>query len=455
MEPPDWLPCRHYRRCDENQQATTTRARVSHSIVLGFLAWHFFTFLVDQSWRIRFMGKSWALCVLLGTLAWGQAAPSGPAAAQQAPPSVQDRSASVPDTAAVITVNGVCPPKPAAAKATIAKPPSAKSSQSTAPADCKTVLTKAQFEKLANSLAPNGSSNPQVKRTLETRLPTLIAISTQAKKQHMDQSEQYKETMKYLEMQVLASELQQKLQKEAADVPDADLQKYYDEHKADFEQFNIDRLFVPRNKQPEPELKNENEKNAKPTEEELKAKQSEERAKADESEQAMTKLADDLRARAAAGEDFSKLQKEAFAAAGMKIESPTVNLANIRRTGLAPSQASVFDLKPGEVSQVINDTGGHYVYKLNSTSEIPLDQAKSEIHGRLQSERMKDSMEKLNSSFKVETNEAYFGPAGPPPGVQQRPGPGTMGVGRGPRSGAVPPPSQQQAPPPPQDSVKH
>lgn len=396
------------------------------------------------------MGKSWALCVLLGTLAWGQAAPSAPGAAQQAQPSAQDKSASVSDTAAVITVNGVCPAKPAAAKVPTAKSPSAaKSSPSTAAADCKTVITKAQFEKLADSLAPNGSSNPQVKRTLESRLPTLIAISTQAKKQHMDQSEQYKETMKYLEMQVLASELQQKLQKEAADVPDADVQTYYDEHKTDFEQFNIDRLFVPRNKQPEPEFKSENEKNAKPTEEELKAKQAEEKAKADESEQAMTKLADDLRARAAAGEDFSKLQKEAFAAAGMKIESPTVNLANVRRTGLAPSQAAVFDLKPGEVSQVINDAGGHYVYKLNSTSEVPLDQAKSEIHGRIQSERMKDRMEKLNSSFKVETNEAYFGPAGPPAGMQQRPGPSGIGRPTAPRPGTAP------APPPPQDSVKH
>ena len=392
------------------------------------------------------MGKSWALCVLLGTLGWGQAAPTAPPRAQQVQGPAEDTSASVPDTAAVITIKGVCAPSSAAAKTAATK--SATEAKRTSSADCKTVLTKAQFEKLANSLAPTGNLSPQLKKQLAAQLPTLVAMSTQAKKQHLDQTDRYRETVKFLQMRVLAGELQQKLQKEAADVPDADVQKYYDEHKADFEQFNIDRLFVPRNKQPEPELKNENEKNAKPSEEELKAKQAQEKAKADESEQAMTKLADDLRARAAAGEDFAKLQKEAFAAAGMKIESPTVNLANIRRTGLAPSQAAVFDLKPGEVSQVINDTGGHYVYRLNSKSEIPLDQAKSEIHGRLQSERMKDSMEKLNSSFKVETNEAYFGPAGPPAGMPQRPGPGGMGR-------PVAPPPSQQAPPPPQDSVKH
>lgn len=403
------------------------------------------------------MRKSWALCVLIGTLAWGQAAPSAPPAAQQAPPAAtpaapQDASAGVPATAAVITINGVCPaqPKPAAAK-TPAKPASA--TKASAPSDCKTVITKAEFEKLLSGLSPTGNLNPQMKRQVAARLPMLIAMSSQAKKQHLDQTDQYKETLKFVQMQILASELQRKLQSEASEVPESDVQQYYDEHKADFEQYNLDRLFVPRTKQPEPDLKNETDKNAKPTEEELKARQAAEKAKSDAAEQAMTKLAEDLRERAAKGEDFKTLQKEAFDAAGMNIASPTVNLANVRRTGLAPGHVAVFDLKPGEVSQVISDTGGRYVYKLNSKTELPLDQVKNDIHGRLQGDRMKDLMDKLNNSYKVETNEAYFGSGGAP-GIPQRPGPGAMARPAAPRPGAVPPPSQQ-VPPPAQDSAKH
>jgi hypothetical protein len=60
-------------------------------------------------------------------------------------------------------------------------------------------------------------------------------------------------------------------------------------------------------------------------------------------------LAESLRARAAAGEDFAKLQKEAFEAAGMKMDSPTVTMPKVRRTGLPPAHAAVFDLKVGEV----------------------------------------------------------------------------------------------------------
>jgi hypothetical protein len=332
-------------------------------------------------------------------------------------------SASVPPNAAVITVKGVCAaqPKAPAAKGAAAKPASAKT-PAAAPADCKTVITKAEFEKLAGGLSP--TMTPQLKKQLASILPRLIAMSADAKKKGLDKTPQFEETVKFAKMQILTNELQRKIQEEAANVPKPDIDAYYKEHPQDFEQFNLDRLFVPRTKQ-ENDIKDEEDKNKgkdeKLTDEQKKAKEAEEKAKADQGEQDMTKLADTLRARAAAGEDFMKLQKEAFEAAGMKIESPTVNLPTIRRTGLPPAHAAVFDLKAGEVSQVINDAGGHYIYKVNKSEELPLDsKVENEIRSKLQNERTRKMMDAVNNSFKVETNEAYFGPPGagptmPPP----------------------------------------
>jgi peptidyl-prolyl cis-trans isomerase C len=397
------------------------------------------------------MGKSWLLCVLLATMAWGQAAPSAPPpvsappASQmnpQAPATPADASASVPPTAPVITIDGVCQPKPKATtpKGTAAKPATAaKSSAASAATDeCKTVVTKAEFEKLASALSPNVT--PQLRNQLAGAVPRLIAMSTEAKKEGIDKTDQYKEALKFVQMQVLANELQRKMQADAANISDADIQKYYDDHKTDYEQFDVDRLFVPRTKQVETQLTDESPKNEKLSEEDQKAKQAAEKAKIDAAEQSMTKLAEDLRTRAAAGEDFAKLQKEAFESAGMKIDSPTVNLANVRRSGLPAAHAAVFELKPGEVSQVISDNGGHYIYKLDSKSDISLDQAKTEIHGRLQSDRMRDAMERVTNSFKVEKNEAYFGPASAPATPRpMRPRPDTLPNG---------PSSQPQAQPP-------
>src|SRR5499427_590090 len=408
------------------------------------------------------MRKSWLLCVLLGTLAWGQAAPSAPPPPQpgQAPMANEnkppvDTSASVPATAAVLTINGVCAPQPkaAAAKSAAAKPGStgAKDADAKTPSgECKTVITKAEFEKLVAALAPNPT--PQQKKQLAGVLPRVIAMSTAAKKEGLDKTAQFDETVKFVKMQVLTNQLQRKIQEQAADIKPEEIEKYYKDHPEAFEQYNVDRIFIPRTKQVEAEAKEEDEKDEKLTDEQKKAKEVAEKTKTDEAEQAMTKLADDLRARAAAGEEMGKLQKEAFDAAGMKIESPTVNLPNVRRTGLPPAHAAIFDLKQGEVSQVISDAGGHYIYKMNSKTEMPLDQAKNEIHGKMQNDRMREKMDSLNNSFKVETNEAYFGPGGvgpTPPPHMPRPRPGVPpSAGPGSASNAPPAPAPaSQAPP--------
>ncbi|MGO9088083.1 MAG: peptidylprolyl isomerase [Candidatus Sulfotelmatobacter sp.] len=400
------------------------------------------------------MRKSWLLCVLLGTLSWGQGAPGTPPPVPpaQRPPVMAnppasagqaDAAAALPPNTPVITVKGVCPAQPKTTAA--AKTPAG---AKTPAADCKTVITKADFEKLVKSIDPKGA-NPQLKRNLAGALPRFIAMSDAAKKKGLDQTPQFAQMMKLAKMQILTNLMQQKVQEDAANVSEEKIADYYKKNPEAFEQYSLDRLFVPRAKQVQAEAKEKvEEKDEKLTEDQQKAKQAEAKAKQDENEQAMTKLAESLRTRAAGGEDFANLQKEAFEAAGLKIESPTVNMSNIRRTGLPPAQASVFDLKPGEVSQVINDAGGHYIYKMKSKDEMPLDQAKDDIRRTLQTQQTRDMMEKVNSSFQVETNEAYFGPSGP--GMPPQRGPGGIGNPRMAPPPQAAPPAPAQAPPPAQ-----
>ncbi len=398
------------------------------------------------------MRKSWSMCVLLGALAWGQAtpptqqttpAPAGNAAAPRAPGPPQapaapvDNSAAVPPDAPVLTIKGVCPPAPktAASKAAAGKEgtPAAKApaASKTSAADCKTVITKAEFEKIANGLSPN--MTPQLKHQLSTVLPRLMAMSQEAEKKGLDKTPRYKELMNFAKMQILTQELQKSITEEASKVPEKDIADYYQKNPEAYEQYNLDRLFVPRMKQPaaeENDKDGDKDKDEKLTEEQQKAKAAEDKEKEQQGEQDMTKLAETLQARAAAGEDFAKLQKEAFEAAGMKIDSPTVNLPKIRRTGLPSGHAAVFDLKPGQVSQVINDSGGHYIYKVVSREQLPLAQVKDEIRTTLQNQRTRDAMDKYQNAFQVETNQNYFGAAGaspmrpgmPPPRGPQRPG---------------------------------
>lgn len=431
------------------------------------------------------MRKSWLLCVLMGTLAWGQAAQPGTTPAQAAPGQAPANETSqgavhsappagageatkpapapvpapeVPENAVVLTIKGVCP---AAATKTAATKTGAKTAAAKKPADCKTEMTRAQFEKIAHGLSPNVT--PQLKRQLETALPRFMAMSEAAKAKGLENSEQYKETLKMAKMQILTNTLQRQVQEDADNIPPAMIEKYYKDNPEAYEQFSLDRIFIPRNKQPNAGDKEEAKEAKEPeklTDEQQKAKEADEKAKQEKGEQELNKLADDLRARAAAGEDFTNLQKEAFDAAGTKVENPTVNLPKVRRTGLPAAQTSVFDLKQGEVSQVISDNGGHYIYKVVNKDVLPLDQVKDEIHNKLKSERTKEMMDKYTNSFQSIPNEAYFGPA-PGPGAnppnprmrgmrpqmappQGQPQGGSMGAGKGSSSEA--PPSGNGAP---------
>ena len=70
---------------------------------------------------------------------------------------------------------------------------------------------------------------------------------------------------------ILTQELQQKIQEEAGKISPEGVEKYYKEHADSYEQFNLDRLFVPRKKQPDADAKLEDEKNDKLSEEAQKA----------------------------------------------------------------------------------------------------------------------------------------------------------------------------------------
>lgn len=416
------------------------------------------------------MSKSWLMCVLLGTLAWGQAQPGTPAPASgaapaasaggqaqtpapaaqaaQAPATGNAAPAPAPEvapTAPVLTIKGVCPataPKPKTA-APGTKSPAAAKEPAKSSANCETVITRAQFEKLASGIAPN--MTPQLKRQLASVYPRLLVMSQEAEKHGLQNSPQYKETMKFARMQILTNELQRSIQEEADKVPQQDITDYYKKNPEAYEQYSLERLYVPRTKQAAEDAEANEKKDSEKEPEKETAEQ--QKAKQEQGEQEMSKLAESLRARAAAGEDFAKLQKEAFTAAGMKVESSTVSMPKVRRTGLPPAHAAVFDLKPGEVSVVLSDSSAHYVYKVVSKEQLPLDQVKEEIRGTLRTQRVRDAMDKVQNSFKTETNEAYFGPAGPggmrqpPPRIPHPTAPGAQGQA----PAQQPPPAQPPA----------
>jgi hypothetical protein len=204
--------------------------------------------------------------------------------------------------------------------------------------------------------------------------------------------------MRVARIGVLTKELSLNLQKEAAKISDKDVETYYHNNEASFQEVDLQRVFIPRSKQAA-------ENKDKPSDD-AAAKEAAKKERQD-SEDAMKKLAEALRARAAAGEDLSKLQDEATAASGFKGKPPT-RLGKVRRTSLPPEQVAIFDLKQGETSQLITAPNGYLVYKLGEKDTLPLDHVREEIIGALQSQRMQDAMQTIQQSATPELNPKYF-----------------------------------------------
>lgn len=360
------------------------------------------------------------VCLLLAAMAWGQAtntkpASSSPAAAGQssaakAAPAAQPAAQVAPD-APVITIKGLC-------DQSLGKSPAL---------ECRTQITRAQFEKIMDAIQPNMPL--RARRQFAMRYANILVMSDKAEKMGLDKGADFQEHMKLARMQVLATELNKEMQEKASDISDKDIEDYYKSNPDKFEEAEMQRIYVPKAQQePEEQAEDqEKDKDKKPLSPEEQEKQMKAR------EEVMQKEAEKLHTAAAAGGDFNKLQGEAYEAAGIKSNAPNTDMGKMRRNMLPPTQVSAMDMKPGEVSPLISDQSGYFIYKLVSKDTMPLDQAREEIKGTLRSEHLQNEMKQLQDSSTPTLDEAYFGPEGPMRGMG---GPG------------MPPPPGRPGPPP-------
>jgi len=241
---------------------------------------------------------------------------------------------------------------------------------------CKTVITRAQFEKLAEALQRGMSLS--LRLNVANTYARNLRMATAAEKRGLDKTPEFEEAMRYARVQLLAQDLTRALQTEASNITDAELVDYYTKNEASYEQATLARIFVPHAKQ-----------NGTAPE-------------------AMTELAAELRARAAYGEDPNKLQVEAYDAAGIPKTSSDTKM-DVRRAALPPQHEKMMELKPGEVSEVFSDPGGaHFIYKMIGKKTLTLKEVKTEIRTEISSQRYRESMKGFQGD--VVFNDAYFMP---------------------------------------------
>lgn len=338
------------------------------------------------------MTRYWLVCLLLGSLSWGQATgpnsgltaqkPTAPATdtskAIASEQSQQGKTSNVAPDTPVITIHGLC---------------DSSSTDETAASSCKTVITRAQFKKVIDAVQPD--MRARARREFALRYADAIVMTKKAEQMGLDKGEKYEEKMKLARIQILSQELKKAIQEKVSQISDKDIEDYYRNNIARFEKAEMDRIFVPKTQQ----LASASEK---------KLSDADEQKRSQESEQTMREEADNLRARAVAGEEFTKLQADAYQVAGIKSTPPNTSMG-IRRTSLPPNQVSVMDLKTGEVSSVLADSNGYVIYRIKTKVTLPLDQAREEIKATLRLQRMQEEMRGIQDSATPTLDKSYFG----------------------------------------------
>lgn len=343
------------------------------------------------------MNQYGLVCLLLGAMTGSQAAETKPSPAAQQPTAPSQTSpatasgamnpgesqgpaSNVPPDAPVITISGLCGSSPA---------------DKTAATNCKTVITRAEFEKTLEAVQPTMSAS--ARRQFAERYANALVMAQKAHERSLDQGPNFEEHIRLARIQVLSEELSEALQEKASHISDADIEEYYHKNLASFQEVQLKRIFIPHIQQ-------------LPTPRE-KLSDAEEQRRTQESENTMRAEADKLHARAAAGENFDKLQDEVFQLAGIKSRSPNTDLGKVRRVSLPPNQLSVMDMKPGETSPVFSDQSGYFIYKAGEKETTPLDKVREEIREAVHIQRMQDEMHAIQQSAAPTFDDSYFGPA--------------------------------------------
>ena len=315
-------------------------------------------------------------------------APPNTGAAQAAPPAASSTTpdSSVPADSPVITINGVCDvslngvPKPAPGPAAAGKASASAAAPASHP-DCKTQITRAQFEKLLKTVA--AGAPPNMRRQVAAQYVQFITAANEGVKLGVDKDPDFSEQLAIMRLRLLAQDAERKLQADASKVSDGDIKTYYDQNPTAFEEVTLTRIFVPRSSaeatpaQPAPDAK---------------------------------AIADKAREQLASGGDPETIQKAVFEQLKNSTPPQSTKVGAKRRGTLPPAhEQKIFSLKPGDISDVIQDSVGSVIYRVDAKQQVPLEQVKEQVKQRLTQQRIEDARQKIMGASKADYNDAYFG----------------------------------------------
>lgn len=245
-------------------------------------------------------------------------------------------------------------------------------------------LTAAQFDQLIDSLPDQYKivARGPGRKQFGDNLVRMLILAQEGKRRKLDESPGYSLQTMFQMANVLAGMTFQAMSKEVK-VEDADMRKYYADHKGEFEQVSARHILIRMQGAPVP---------VKPGQKDLTP------------EEALAK-AQDLEKRIQAGEDFATLAKAESDDAGSGAKGG--DLGFFRHGQMTPSfEEAAFKLTPGQVSDPVRSPFGYHIIKVEAVKSF--DDVKADIEKRLVSEQAQKALLDLQKNAAVVYDTEFF-----------------------------------------------
>jgi len=336
--------------------------------------------------------RGWVCVMLVSSVAFGFQNPAQQVQSLSGKSSEQSGTQIAPD-APVITLQGPCSvvpsnhlnsPESGAATPEPAAPALAPVSATPTDSGCKIVITRAEFENLANALHPDGS--PSTALSFARRYSETLVLAQRAHESGYDQDPVLQAKARFSYLQFVGQGFNMQLREKARMVSDAEVAAYYKDHQEMFEQVDLMRVFIPSLK--------EYSSGPRPSQEQLAA----DKAKLEAEAHKMYK-------QALAGTSFEKLEEKAYKMAGNPEDTPPVHLGKLTRNAIPQEYRDmIFALNIGQISELTTESNGWSIFKVVSKRTMPLSEAKPQV----QQLKADAAVAAIKDSMKLSLNDAYF-----------------------------------------------
>jgi peptidyl-prolyl cis-trans isomerase C len=251
-------------------------------------------------------------------------------------------------------------------------------------------MTVGQYNQLVDALPEQyqATARGAGKRQVVEQLINLKTMAQEARRRKLDQDPGYKTQVAFQSENILASVLFRDMSANMK-IETADVQKYYDEHKSEYERVKARHILI-RTKG-----------SAAPAggKKELTDEEALEKTKA-------------LRARIVAGEDFAAIAKTESDDTGSGATGGELNFFSHGQM-VPPFEKAAFALPVGQVSEPVKSQFGYHLIQVEKHESKTLDEVRPEIEKKLRPELAKQAVDKLRKETPVKVDDSFFGPAAP------------------------------------------